>query len=747
MAPPSAPVARNTEKMNRTVPILLLAGLLAPSATAQQSLAETLPSETVLYLEIPDVKQFGDGFAGSTLGRIWSDAPMQEFLAPVLPMLDGALAQAKMGMEAQGIPGALLDPASYGRIECGFAFGALDPATGPDMVMGARLGFHDAELANGVYGMLSGLLAMQGGEVTETGVSIQEGPMTLSLSLQGSTLAIDGRKGMAEATGSLSQAPGFVAARSTLSNGQAFVHIDISQAMGFLNQVLPMAPPEVQAMAPMLISGIGLDSIGAMSFTTGWKGGESFGEGVISFGPGGPSGLVGVGLADGSAANAALAEYVPANANSFSIGSADFNAVWAFVTNTADQMITMAEAQGEVIDRSMPELAWLYGEDRGTYDKAFAAIGPDAFSWAKAEFSMAGGGGAGGTFIRVQDVDAVRAMFAGVMPQLQKMLDEVEAVDLLVKSATDRKKDAEGNWTTVKLGEYYQVRLNLSALPIPAEVQMQMSMMASAIPQPAFGITDDGWLVFSMNGSSGVRKAMKSGVSKPEENILSNAEAADFLGRVPENAGSLRWSDPRPVIAGAVTMVKGILPMIAAQAGDQIPVDFDLLPGPDDFTKHIRTSEAVSWFDGSSIRMASVGSFDGGDAMVFVGMGVAALAGTQTMMASSAPEPLMAEEFEVMEPIDAGDPAGATTMELLRLDTGLMLYSAVNGKYPDSLEQLLLPQEDWEDGFLSEKELGVVADGWGNAFLYSTAGESYKLYSCGPNGVDDGGAGDDLTVE
>mgnify|MGYP006865021801 CR=1 FL=1 len=510
MAPTSVAPERKTQKMNRTLPFLLLAGLIAPSATAQEGLADQLPGETAIYFEIPDLNQFSEGFAGSTLGRIWNDAPMQEFLAPVMPMIQGGLAQAKMGLEAQGIPGALLDPASYGRIEVGVAFGGFDPMVGPDITAGAKLSFHDAALAESCYGLLGGMMAGMGAEMTESGIHFSDGTAAIDVVLQGSTLTLKVQKGAAM-SGTLTGASNFGAARAALQGGQMFIHIDIARLMDLLYGVLAdEGPAELQAMLPMIASSVGLDSIGSMSFTPGWKGGESFGDGIISFGPEGAGGLIGVGLSGNLNANTALAEYVPANATSFSIGTADFASIWSFVTGTADQLLGMAEAQGEAIDRNAPEFAWLYGEDRAAYDKAFGAIGPDAFSWSKDEFSMTGGGGSGGSFVQIQDVEAVRAMFGNVMPQLQGMLDEVDAVDLLVKNATDRKKDAEGNWTTVKLGEYYQLRLNLSALPIPDELQMQLSMAASAIPQPAFGVTDDGWLVFSMNGSSGVRKAMKA---------------------------------------------------------------------------------------------------------------------------------------------------------------------------------------------------------------------------------------------
>ena len=46
------------------------------------------------------------------------------------------------------------------------------------------------------------------------------------------------------------------------------------------------------------------------------------------------------------------------------------------------------------------------------------------------------------------------------------------------------------------------------------------------------------------------------------------------------------------------------------------------------------------------------------------------------------------------------------------------------------------------DGYLDGDT--VPTDAWGRPFVYANEGESFRLYSTGPNGIDEGGAGDDV---
>lgn len=750
MLPLCVQATRNREMMNRTLPFLLLAGLFAPLAPAQQTLADELPGQTALYFEIPDVQAFGQGFASSSMGRIWSDEAMQAFLEPVLPMISGGIASGKGQLSAMGMPPELLDLSAYGRLEVGFALGEIS-ATGLDMVIGAHLQMKDPQVAAKVFGMLGGMLAGQGFEVGENALRLDDGIGTVDITLTGGSIKLMAKKGMT-VTDHLVDNPRYVASRNTLGASHMFMFVDYEKLFGLMNSALAMSGEmELQMMVPMLMNGLGMNSLGSFGMSGGWTNGDSTSELAMTFAEGGPTGLVGVAMKGGPPADKSLAEYVPANATQFSIGSTNYAGMWNELTGMFDQLMAVAMPGAAEGDVQLPEPIKYFESKREEFGTAVAAIGPESFSWSKAEFSMTGGGGEGATFVRVRDVAAVRAMMGELMPMISQALEGVELVSLEVKNATDRQKDAEGNWTTVKIGEYYQVRFNLAALPLPPEVQMQMTMAASMLPQPAFGITDDGWMVMSMNGSSPVRKAMKSGVTKPAENILSNPEAADFLGRVPASSGMLAWSDPRPFVGGMITTAQGFLPMIAAQAGDEMPLDLDKMPGPDSFTKHLRTSESYAWYADGMMRQKAVGSMGAGELMVFALAGGAMFAGITTQQAMVQDEAQAYEEWEVVEEPVVGDhqhDGGDTTLaELMRLDTGLMLYSAVNGSYPASLSDLLQPQQDWEDGFLADRDLGIVADAWGNAFVYKKEGEGYTLYSVGPNGTDEGGAGDDLKLD
>jgi hypothetical protein len=92
------------------------------------------------------------------------------------------------------------------------------------------------------------------------------------------------------------------------------------------------------------------------------------------------------------------------------------------------------------------------------------------------------------------------------------------------------------------------------------------------------------------------------------------------------------------------------------------------------------------------------------------------------------------------------DPLSATHAELARLQTGIIIYQILNDEYPANLEQLLESSEDGQP-YIDAPQAGLRNDGWGSGFIYHPTGDEFKLYSVGPNGQDEGGQGDDVTVE
>lgn len=97
------------------------------------------------------------------------------------------------------------------------------------------------------------------------------------------------------------------------------------------------------------------------------------------------------------------------------------------------------------------------------------------------------------------------------------------------------------------------------------------------------------------------------------------------------------------------------------------------------------------------------------------------------------------------------------------LETAIVMYEGDLGEYPPSGNEGLVAalQEDpddvdWNGPYMEFKrdELtdGQLLDPWGHPYVYVSVNggspehrpRSYDLYSLGPNGTDDGGAGDDL---
>ena len=93
--------------------------------------------------------------------------------------------------------------------------------------------------------------------------------------------------------------------------------------------------------------------------------------------------------------------------------------------------------------------------------------------------------------------------------------------------------------------------------------------------QPAFGITEDDWLVWSFGGVAGVRAALRSGLSKPPKNVREKKGAGDFFKDLEGGSGGATslsprwggWSDPRPALRANIGIAKA-LAGLAGGAGE-----------------------------------------------------------------------------------------------------------------------------------------------------------------------------------
>ncbi|HND52429.1 MAG TPA: type II secretion system major pseudopilin GspG [Pirellulaceae bacterium] len=96
---------------------------------------------------------------------------------------------------------------------------------------------------------------------------------------------------------------------------------------------------------------------------------------------------------------------------------------------------------------------------------------------------------------------------------------------------------------------------------------------------------------------------------------------------------------------------------------------------------------------------------------------------------------------------------GTAKVQLSALKGPLENYSTDNGRYPSSQQGLsalrqapsdLANPQKWQ-GPYTEAEVGL--DPWGNPYQYESDGSSYRVWSWGPNGVNDQGGNDDILIE
>ncbi len=107
----------------------------------------------------------------------------------------------------------------------------------------------------------------------------------------------------------------------------------------------------------------------------------------------------------------------------------------------------------------------------------------------------------------------------------------------------------------------------------------------------------------------------------------------------------------------------------------------------------------------------------------------------------------------------------STQSMIASLETALAMYHTDFGAYPPSGNSALVSNlatnvasdPAWKGPYMSFKERDLsgtipgatVIDPWGNAYLYTVSGtpQTYRIWSCGPDGADDNGADDDISSE
>jgi hypothetical protein len=266
----------------------------------------------------------------------------------------------------------------------------------------------------------------------------------------------------------------------------------------------------------------------------------------------------------------------------------------------------------------------------------------------------------------------------------------------------------------------------------------------SPIPiSPALAIIDDHLLITLT--SVRAKKEIKRILAGPSERhpLLTSTNTPR------EDAVSVGYMDWGTLFEGVYEGGRAALAFMGG--GMELPFDITTLPEGSTFSQFYEPT--VSWSrkgeQGFYIRTES--SFGPETLLGLAALGGGAFLGFQAV-SEGAIEIRKEVEIESLETEvstgTAGLPAESETAETMRfLSTRLAVYRLEVGSYPSDLAKLMTSTANYPQGFLDGEE--VPTDGWGRAFSYAASPDAttYRLWSNGVDGIDQGGEGDDLVED
>jgi len=233
----------------------------------------------------------------------------------------------------------------------------------------------------------------------------------------------------------------------------------------------------------------------------------------------------------------------------------------------------------------------------------------------------------------------------------------------------------------------------------------------------------------------------------PPENILAKADFAKRWVEPPAGTvvTSVEYGDTATIFENTYQQLMQVVPMLTTTGVmKDIPIDISLLPTAEAIGQHLFGTVTVSYRVGDHGHMTQSRGPFGPEAAVVLG-GV--IAGVATMVAYQKEHALTAEHAGakrskggVPAPVD---PSQKVNTDFADLSASITVYIIANNKPPAELADLTKPATDYPKGYTQGQPLPV--DPWGHAYAYSTDGkDDYKLWSLGPSGIDEKGAGDDI---
>lgn len=213
------------------------------------------------------------------------------------------------------------------------------------------------------------------------------------------------------------------------------------------------------------------------------------------------------------------------------------------------------------------------------------------------------------------------------------------------------------------------------------------------------------------------------------------------LAKTDETIWYLDWPG---AIGGLYGTAKALSGMASGFLGDELPVDLTALPEPEMVVRHLRPTTIRTWVQGD-FALRSVTSGFGPEVPAALLVGTAVIGSANSRERAQWAAETETEEAAPTEAEDAARAEDETRRALQRVRSGLGVWSAFHdGRYPETLDALTESSELLPNGVFNGEPLPV--DGWGQSLGYRVEEGGYGLWSVGPNGEDEGGAGDDVRL-
>jgi hypothetical protein len=200
----------------------------------------------------------------------------------------------------------------------------------------------------------------------------------------------------------------------------------------------------------------------------------------------------------------------------------------------------------------------------------------------------------------------------------------------------------------------------------------------------------------------------------------------------PKEATAVLYIDWAAQVEALFGLARAFGPMMESF---NFPFDLSQLPSPLVFTRHMPpTLHVVRQVQGGlAVRHEAGFAFE-------TWLGLAGLGALVRDQLADAGPAVLAQASPA-----GSDPAAETRRTVLELRTALSVYKLDRGAFPDALAGLLEPSPSYPSGYLDGRT-ALPLDAWGRAYRYLRApdGASCRVWSVGPDGVDQDGAGDDV---